>query len=54
MNFLGNLFNPSAANVPLPSYVSPQAFGATLPTQTTQAPGGNIDPNAVAGQLLRW
>jgi len=50
MNFLGNLFNPSAANVPLPSYVSPQAFGATLPTQTTQAPGGNIDPNAVAGQ----
>src|SRR5215831_13973051 len=50
MSFIGNLFNPPAANVPLPSYVSPQAFGATLPSPTTSAPGGAIDPNAVGGQ----
>src|SRR6516162_5556015 len=50
MSFFSNLFNPPAANIPLPQYVSPTAFGATFPTQTTQAPTGNIDPNAVGGQ----
>ena len=50
MSFFSSLFNPPAANIPLPSYVSPTAFGATFPTQTTQAPTGNIDPNAVGGQ----
>ena len=43
-------FNPPAANINLPSYVTPQGFGATYPSPTTFAPGGNIDPNAVAGQ----
>ena len=43
-------FNPPAANINLPSYVTPQGFGATYPSPTTSAPGGNIDPNAVAGQ----
>src|SRR6516225_12116107 len=50
MSWFSNLFNPPAANIPLPQYVSPTAFGATFPTQTTQAPTGNIDPNAVGGQ----
>src|SRR3974390_2169705 len=43
-------FNPPASNINLPSYVSPAAYGLAIPGQTTQAPTGSIDPNAVAGQ----
>src|SRR3974377_1909207 len=50
MSFFSNLFNPPAANTPLPSYVSPAAYGLAIPGQTTQAPTGAIDPNAVGGQ----
>ena len=50
MSFFSNLFNPPAANTPLPSYVSPALYGLAIPGQTTQAPTGAIDPNAVGGQ----
>jgi hypothetical protein len=43
-------FNPPAANIQLPSYVSPALYGLAIPGQTTQAPTGSIDPNAVGGQ----
>jgi len=50
MSFFSNLFNPPAANINLPSYVSPALYGLAIPGQTTQAPTGAIDPNAVGGQ----
>ena len=51
MSFLSSLFGGGpAAGVPTPSYVSPALYGLAIPGQTTQAPTGAIDPNAVGGQ----